>query len=1240
MRKEEAAAGSDDDENDGGAPLRGLGGGCPGCGVQRKEDDSAPVDEGAFGIQCKEDDSGPIDEGAFGASTSVFGTETLQTKLIVGSVDDPLEREADEVAERVMRMADPDISATSENEDALQRAPTDEDEPLRGLGGSCAGCGVQRKEDDEEESTVQRAPTDEDEPLRGLGGSCAGCGVQRKEDDEEESTVQRAPTDEDDEKRASTPVAESIAAIRRDGGTPLPRFIRQDFERRFQQDFSQVRVHTGEGPATVAKQLRAKAFTLGRDVVFGQGRFQPETDAGKRLLAHELTHVVQQRGAPTSRTHQVIPPTQPVPFQRVRSQHGESAETEADFLGARIAHELETADVKPGPIPSTVKTAAQRVLGTDLSEAELHESNGTNAWSFSPNGLAVTEGNRAHFRAGTLETRTQFGRALLGHELVHLAQQERHGFRRQYKYFNGIKLPEVRFIPGTPSTVTIDGVPILKVTGQHISLNDGFDSTTLRFWISLTTDGTATQLRDLSFLNPMYPALRGSLVVSITDEVLLPTLVKDDERLTELPSYHTEMRLSSRVSSRFLRFGYPKKQSPTPPVKPPPTGIKTNSNSPASATPPTPTTAPKPTSPPSVAHSSLTPEQLIAKHTSLGFLDREGLGTDLASLARERKYAIIQSVVDLVGWQTADDVSLAALAAISDDLLLAIADDEPGRRLLDRMFDELTSGWVSSDEQTQASRILRAKTQRTSPIEYARAIQDASTMTVPYRSPGLTVFSPATMSVTRTANGSIRIKMPVAVMYDYPEEAKTLPVEVFTSGLEIPENTIVKVRLHDLGGKVVVGPALLLVQIGNQSDAETVSKIAETTALALTLGTGGIGGAIGKGSTFARGLAVADRVAFGVGTTASILHEHRGWIIANIRGGKEFVDALELIQTTIAIYGLTRVATQLPRLVSGLRAKWITWTQAYREANSLTDAQRQLARELGLSTEVLLDELEQASVSAARNASPNSRASLEAFLRRVWVERSNILARRTNIYRLYSTEESYSPSLSGSNRAYLEEISDIAQRRSPKAFSAPQRGAGQGGGNQISPVVAPGSNNFDVMERTFFHFYREGTETKAASLVTQRVYVNVNADQATFIMRRVVREIIDSPMEFPGVIGGKITGPAVVSSRPDAIVIYTRDTASSKQVVEYFARLRAQQPKAFLAGTPPMTNAVIPGVGAGAEPPVPNESFGSYRSDIIERALRTVVANGGNEAAFVSKVEELLREGGVNPQIPHTNLPE
>ena len=86
----------------------------------------------------------------------------------------------------------------------------------------------------------------------------------------------------------------SASASMRVGGTRCLIATRSFFEPRFGQSFAGVRIHTGAQAARSAESIGATAYTIGRDIVFGANQYSPHTSEGRRLLAHELTHVVQQ----------------------------------------------------------------------------------------------------------------------------------------------------------------------------------------------------------------------------------------------------------------------------------------------------------------------------------------------------------------------------------------------------------------------------------------------------------------------------------------------------------------------------------------------------------------------------------------------------------------------------------------------------------------------------------------------------------------------------------------------------------------------------------------------------------------------------------------------------------------------------------------------------------------------------------------------------------------------------------
>ncbi len=94
---------------------------------------------------------------------------------------------------------------------------------------------------------------------------------------------------------ASAPA--SVDRVLAGSGKPLEPGLRLDMEQRFGHDFSRVEVHSGAQAEQSARDVSARAYTVGQHLVFGEGQFAPTTHAGRRLLAHELTHVVQQSGA-------------------------------------------------------------------------------------------------------------------------------------------------------------------------------------------------------------------------------------------------------------------------------------------------------------------------------------------------------------------------------------------------------------------------------------------------------------------------------------------------------------------------------------------------------------------------------------------------------------------------------------------------------------------------------------------------------------------------------------------------------------------------------------------------------------------------------------------------------------------------------------------------------------------------------------------------------------------------------
>ena len=150
-----------------------------------------------------------------------------------------------------------------------------------------------------------------------VGGECEACGKQRLE-------LQRRPVNNQDKHSEVPPI---VGQVLRSSGQTLDATTRTFMEPRFGHDFSQVRVHTNGQAAKSARAVNALAYTVGNDVVFAESQYALNTTEGRRLIAHELTHVIQQSGASS---------TGQLQGKLTINQPGDAFEQEADAAAERV----------------------------------------------------------------------------------------------------------------------------------------------------------------------------------------------------------------------------------------------------------------------------------------------------------------------------------------------------------------------------------------------------------------------------------------------------------------------------------------------------------------------------------------------------------------------------------------------------------------------------------------------------------------------------------------------------------------------------------------------------------------------------------------------------------------------------------------------------------------------------------------------------------------------------------------
>lgn len=224
-------------------------------------------------------------EGLFASKTDTpfFGHKPIQRKLTVGAHNDRYEKEADAVADQVVQRM-----ATGQAEQQVQRKPaTASITPV--VQAKCDHCEAEEKEEAEKEPKTApglmrkaAAGAPPDDPLQ---RKCTVCS--------EEEPLQRK---ENGAAQASPSIKTRLAATK-GSGSPLPGDVSASMGQAIGADFSNVKIHTGTSAVQLNRDLNAQAFTHGNDIYFDQGKYDTGSKSGQHLLAHELTHTVQQGAA-------------------------------------------------------------------------------------------------------------------------------------------------------------------------------------------------------------------------------------------------------------------------------------------------------------------------------------------------------------------------------------------------------------------------------------------------------------------------------------------------------------------------------------------------------------------------------------------------------------------------------------------------------------------------------------------------------------------------------------------------------------------------------------------------------------------------------------------------------------------------------------------------------------------------------------------------------------------------------
>jgi len=229
-------------------------------------------------------------------SGTFFGPK-IQKKLKTGAVGDKYEVEADHVADKVVNN-NASGGGLLQSKEQVQQKPISETISSVQAKDMKEEESVQKKSDKKEEEKPVQKKTDKKEEEKPVQAKCDACEkedkVQKKDKKEEEKPVQKK--EQSSETEIQNNELEGKLDSSKDGGTGLDKKTKGEMESGFGADFSNVKIHTDSNAVHMSQELGAQAFTNGNDVYFNKGKYNPNSKEGKHLLAHELTHTVQQTG--------------------------------------------------------------------------------------------------------------------------------------------------------------------------------------------------------------------------------------------------------------------------------------------------------------------------------------------------------------------------------------------------------------------------------------------------------------------------------------------------------------------------------------------------------------------------------------------------------------------------------------------------------------------------------------------------------------------------------------------------------------------------------------------------------------------------------------------------------------------------------------------------------------------------------------------------------------------------------
>jgi len=704
-------------------------------------------------------------------------------------------------------------------------------------------------------------------------------------------------------------------------------------------------------PLDSAREVNASAYTVGRHVVFASGKYAPLTPDGKRLLAHELVHTVQQGNAGVgmlARAPRTVAEIE-AEIQAVKKQPQMFASQPVAGSVPGIAHE-----VLHSPVPSldaSSRALSEPRVAYDFSQVSVHSDDHLlkrkpidHSLPNVPRPLIQTKltvgSSRDPFEQEADRVADQV-MAAPSHSLVSDSPP-------QIQRSAGDSSADGLAAPASVDRVLASpGSPLEPALRQDMEQRFGHDFSQVR----VHTDSPAAQsARDVN----ANAYTKGSAVVFGAGRFA--------------PAASEGRRLLAHELTHVVQQSGGDKGSASIPIQR------------------------------EVAQYGefLAPDALVDKFKDAmnqKFFGKLARVLVDAVYSHPTPYQYISEVFEKVhDWDSdlEDNLGAEFVSQLPKSKLDQMANAYDGRQTLTVVYEAIITGDVSPFEREQANKVLMAKARAYRPEDYLRQTRirqgGKRTRIFPIRfmrvTPG---YDYATPLAELMPNGTIRVKYPVAVqvMDTFKAEVATLEGGFFVGkGEEINPNEIVGIKDYERGGGVQYLPAMALIDYSNQAVRSTAGKILEVSIFAATMGIGA-GAAAGGGvaatevrmtaiwaARLTRAASVLDRVANAIGIASFVINENRDWIIRKLgKRGEQLVQIAEAANSIAGIYGIARLGQLGYKIVKEMQSA----SKAVRmEARVVTQEENVVLKRLDDETDSLLKQLdaEAAKTGPSQNVAP------------------------------------------------------------------------------------------------------------------------------------------------------------------------------------------------------------------------------------------------------------------------------